>query len=265
MKLKKYLRLYRRFLAQYLKTAMQSKADFLMGFLAFFTTQTLGILFLWVVFEQIPALEGWGFYEILFVYGFAQIPRGIDHMFTDLIWILGKSMVIEGAFDRYLLRPINPLFHICADRFQPDGLGELVIGSVILAVASSRLNVAVTPLTTVMFVASVLLGTVIYTSVKLFFASLAFWIKDSIALMSLTYNFSDFAKYPIGIYNAPVRFTLSYLLPFAYVAFFPAAAFLGREPLLKTVGLEALIAGIAWFIAYGLFKRGMRVYESAGS
>jgi len=252
-------------MAQFLKTMMQSKVDFFMGFLAFFTNQLLGILFISVIFTQIPSLEGWGFYEILFVYGFAQIPRGIDHMFTDLIWILGQDMVLDGSFDRYLLRPINPLFHICADRFQPDGLGELVIGVIILAIAASQLSLVITPFWVLFFIVSVLLGTVIYTSIKLFFASLAFWIKDSISIMSLAYSFSDYAKYPLSIYNTPVRFILSYVIPFAFVAYFPAAALLGKENLLPIIGLEAAVAAVAWVIAYQTFKIGVNRYESAGN
>ena len=263
--MRKYIRIYRIFLVQYLKNIMQSKVDFFMGFLAFFVNQALGIIFLWVIFNQIPSLNGWGFYEILFIYGFAQIPRGIDHMFTDLIWILGRDMIIDGTFDRYLLRPINPLFHLCADRFQPDGIGELLIGIIILVVAATHLTITITPLVVVLFIISVLFGAIIYTSIKLFFSSLSFWIKSSISITSLAYNMSDFAKYPISIYAAPIQFILAFLIPFAYVAFFPAAAFLGHEPLVQTIAIEVLIAIVAWVIAYTTFKRGLRRYESAGN
>ena len=39
----------------------------------------------------------------------------------------------ERSFDRYLLRPINPLFHMCAENIMlmPDGVGELVTGIII--------------------------------------------------------------------------------------------------------------------------------------
>ena len=263
--MRKYVKIYRLFIAQYLKGLMQSKVDFFMGFLAFFATQAVGILFLWVVFAQIPNLQGWSFNEVLFIYGFAQIPRGLDHIFTDNIWILGQRMVIEGAFDRYLLRPINPLFHLCADRFQPDGIGELLIGIVILTIAAVNLNLSVTPMLVLMFFVAVIAGTVIYTSVKLLFASIAFWTKESIAIMSLAYRMAEFAKYPIGIYSAPIRFTLSYIIPFAYVAFFPAAALMGREPLVVTVFTSVFISIVAWVVAYGVFKVGVGRYESAGS
>ncbi|MEE0879466.1 MAG: ABC-2 family transporter protein, partial [Treponemataceae bacterium] len=64
------------------------KVDFLLGLLGFFLTQIMGIAFLYLVFEQIPSLDGWTLDQLIFIYGFAQIPRGIDHLFTDNIWLV---------------------------------------------------------------------------------------------------------------------------------------------------------------------------------
>ena len=47
-KIKRYARLYRVLVTQFLKTIMQSKVDFLMGLLGFFLTQILGITFLYI-------------------------------------------------------------------------------------------------------------------------------------------------------------------------------------------------------------------------
>ena len=97
---KRYLRLYKVMIAQFLKTIMQSKVDFLIGLFGFFFTQIMGIVFLYLVFQQIPNLQGWTFEQLIFIYGFAQLPRGIDHLFTDNIWLVGWRMVINGDFDR---------------------------------------------------------------------------------------------------------------------------------------------------------------------
>ena len=117
----------------------------------------------------------------------------------------------------------------------------------------------------VLFVISVLAGALIYTAIKLFFASLAFWIKDSIAVLQLAYETADFAKYPISIYPKTIRIVLTYLIPFAFVAFFPASFFLTGKNVLTTIGAEVLIAGIVWIIAYAVFRKGLTVYESAGN
>lgn len=67
---------------------MQSKSDFLIGLCGFFFTQITGIAFLYLVFEQINVLGDWTLDQLIFIYGFAQIPRGIDHLLTDNIWLV---------------------------------------------------------------------------------------------------------------------------------------------------------------------------------
>ena len=261
----RYFRLYRVFVLQYLKTLMQSKLDFFVGLIAFFFTQLAGIVFMYLIFEHIPNLNGWSFDQILFIYGFAQLPRGIDHLFTDYLWILAMRLVVRGEFDRYLLRPLNPLFQVVAERFQLDALGEILVGLILVVTASTRMGIKIGLFNSIVFFVSIIAGAIIYTSIKLFFASIAFWTKDSIGLLQLVYESSDFAKYPISIYDKRIRFLLSYVFPFAFVAFFPASYFLGEAKLLTTVGIEVLISVIAFKIAYATFNKGLTVYESAGN
>ena len=51
--------------------------------------------------------------------------QGIGPSLFDNLWALGQRLVRKGEFDKYLTRPINPLFHILVETFQIDALGEL--------------------------------------------------------------------------------------------------------------------------------------------
>ena len=65
--LKKYAKLYRLFVAQYLKTLMQSKVDFIIGLLGYLLVQSCGIICLALIFNEIPQLNGWNFNQLLFI------------------------------------------------------------------------------------------------------------------------------------------------------------------------------------------------------
>lgn len=263
--IKRYSRLYRIFITQFIKSLMQSKIDFWIGLFGFFISQMSGIAFLYLVFGQIPTLNNWSLEQLIFVYGFAQIPRGIDHLFTDNIWMLAWKLVVTGNFDRYMLRPINLFFQVICEKIQADALGELLVGFILVAISIEKGVVAVTPIHLVMFVVSIIAGSVIYTSVKLFFASTAFWFKESAPFLQTAYETADFAKYPIEIYAKPIRFVITWIIPFAFVAYLPATYFLiGASPV-KTIGAECIVAVVLWFIAYGLFQKGTKRYESAGN
>ena len=263
--LKRYLRLYRVLVTQFLKTIMQSKVDFLMGLLGFFLTQIMGIAFLYLVFQQIPSLQGWTLDQLIFIYGFAQIPRGIDHLFTDNIWMIAWRLVISGDFDRYMLRPMNIFFQVIAEKLQPDALGELLVGTILVIRSLAKGIVITDGIHVVLFLVSVLAGALIYTSIKLFFASMAFWVKISGPFLQMAYEMADFAKYPTEIYAKGIRFFVTWIIPFAFVAYLPASFFLKSEISAGIIGIECGIAIVFWCIAYMLFNRGTHVYESAGN
>lgn len=264
-KAKRYFRLYKVLIAQFFKVILQSKVDFLMGLLGFFLTQIMGIAFLYLVFEQIPSLQGWTLDQLIFIYGFAQIPRGIDHLLTDNIWMVAWRLVINGDFDRYMLRPMNIFFQVIAEKLQPDALGELLIGAILIVISLGKGIVIVDAGRILLFVVSVFAGAVIYTSIKLFFASLAFWVKISGPFLQVAYEMANFAKYPTEIYAKAIRFIITWVIPFAFVAYLPASFFLKREVSAAVIGIECMIAVVFWCIAYAVFNHGTKVYESAGN
>ncbi len=264
-KIKRYGRLYRVLVSQFLKTILQSKVDFFIGLIGFFFTQIMGIAFLYLVFEQIPDLQGWTLDQLIFIYGFAQIPRGIDHLFTDNIWMVSWWMVIDGDFDRYMLRPMNVFFQVICEKLQPDALGELLVGFALLILSISKGVVAFHAADVLLFLVSMIAGAVIYTSVKLFFASIAFWVKQSGPFLQVAYDMANFAKYPTEIYSRAVRFLITWVIPFAFVAYLPAGYFLGQRSAFATIGAECVIAVVFWIIAYSFFQYGTRKYESAGN
>lgn len=262
---KRYMRLYRALITQFLKGIMQSKVDFLMGLLGFFFTQFMGIAFLYLVFRQVPSLQGWTLEQLIFIYGFAQIPRGIDHLLTDNIWLIAWRMVLSGDFDRYMLRPMNLFFQVIAEKLQPDALGELLVGGILLVISLQKGIVIVDGVHIVLFFVSVMAGALIYTAIKLFFASLSFWVKISGPFLQTAYEMADFAKYPTEIYHRAIRFVITWIIPFAFVAYLPASFFLKAEVSPGIIGIECIMAVVLFSIAYVVFTIGTRRYESAGN
>lgn len=262
--IKKYMRLYKGLISQFFKVMMQSKVDFFMGLSGFLFSQILGITFLFLVFRQIPSLNGWSFEQLIFIYGLAQIPRGIDHLLTDNIWLVAYRYVISGDFDRYMLRPMNILFQVISEKLQPDAVGELAVGTVLVVRALIKGVVSFDVSKWLMFVVSMLAGALIYTSIKLFFASLAFWVKQSGPFLQMAYEMAEFAKYPIEIYPRLIRFIITWVIPFAFVAYLPALYFLDKGSpyiILAECGIGLLL----WVISYATFVKGTKIYESAGN
>ena len=263
--MKRYMKLYLKFLQQYIKTLIEYRADFILGLVGFVLVQFVGVIFIQLIFNSIPNLQGWSFYEILFIYGFAQIPRGIDHVFTDYLWIFSWKTIVQGEFDKYLVRPLNPLFQVISERFQPDGFGEIIIGTTLLVTSWIKLGIEVTISKLLILIIVILFATLIYTAIKLAVTSLAFWVKFAQSYMFMAYQLSNFVKYPITIYPTAIRFIITFLIPFAFTGYYPAAYFLGREGFTKGILLTCVVAIVSFIIAYRIWVIGISKYESTGS
>ena len=258
-------RLHRIFIKQDLKRLMEYKVDFLMGAFGMLLAQAINVFFLSVIFMSIPDLKGWTFDQLLFIYGFALLPKAFDHLFTDNLWMIGYVIIRKGEFDKYLTRPVSPLFAVTVEKFQVDAFGELFVGLLLLGISIPRVNLIVNPLNVLLFIVAVVFATFIYTGIKLITASIAFWTKRSGQITYMFYMVNEFAKYPTGIYNRAVRVIVTYIIPFAFTAFFPASYFIaGGNPWFSIGGT---VAAATVLMAAGIFvwRRGVSAYESAGS
>lgn len=263
--MRKYCKLYKKFLQQYIKTLIEYRADFILGLIGFLFVQSIGVIFIGLIFNNIPSLKGWSFYEILFIYGFAQIPRGIDHVFTDQLWIFSWQTIVEGKFDKYLVRPLNPLFQVIVEKFQPDGFGEIIIGSILLIFSWIKLGVEVTAIKIISLVIVIIFASFIYTAIKLAVASIAFWVKFAQSYLFMVYQLSTFVKYPITIYPAWIRGILTFIIPFAFTGYFPSAYLLGKGGFASGVLMTCFIGIISLLVAYRIWLIGISRYESSGS
>jgi ABC-2 type transport system permease protein len=248
-----------------MKVMMEYRTDFLIGVISTVLIQFTSVFFVKVVFDQIQSLNGWSFYEVLFIYGIAATGRSIHHIFFDNLWAIGWSYIRTGKFDRLLIRPINPLFHLLAERVQQDGFGQLVIGVILLGTAMPNIEVEWSVLNLLLLLVMIVSSGVMFVAINLILATLSFWMVDSLPLTVAVFNISEFARYPITIYNKGIRFVLTWLIPYGFTAFYPAAAFLEQSGYRTFALFTPLAALLVWLLAYAFWKRGLRSFVSTGS
>lgn len=263
--IKRAFRMHRIFVIQELKRMMEYKGDFIVGIIGFLLGQFFNLLFIWIIFSQIPNLVGWTLEQIVFIYGFSLIPKGLDHLLFDNLWGIGYFIVRKGDFDKYLTRPINPLFHVMVEKLQIDALGELIMGIALICIVLPSLVIEWSFIKIVMILIVIPFATLIYTGIKIATAAIAFWTKRSGNITYMFYMVNDFSKYPINIYNNFVKTIITYIIPFAFTAFYPAYYILTGENPLFNIGVTVLIAIVIMSIGIFIWNRGIKAYESAGS
>jgi ABC-2 type transport system permease protein len=248
-----------------LRRLVTYRADFLLGAAGFVVRIGVQCLLIGVVFSWVPTLDGWTRDQVLFLFGFALLPRGLDRLFTDWLWFIAGRLVYTGEFDRYLVRPLPPLYSIMAERFLwPDGVAELVVGLSLVGYAGHQLGVPLWSIDALVVAPlCVLCGALIYASVKLLGASLAFWLVISHPAMHAANQVSEFASFPVGLYPGPFQWVLTWVLPFAFTAAVPVSYLFTGEPG-HLVWLPLVTAG-AVAVALATWTRGLARYQSTGN
>lgn len=244
---------------------MEYRVDFLIGISSVMLQQFASIFFVKIVFDHIEQLNGWTFYEILFIYGIATSGRSIHHIFFDNLWTLGWQYIRPGNLDRLLIRPINPLFHVVAERVQQDGFGQLLIGLIVIFTAVPHLNMEWGIASILLLILMIISSGLIFVAVNLFFATLSFWMIDSLPVVWAVFNLSDFARYPLTIYHKGIRIFLTWVIPYGFTAFYPASLFIEHSGYQSLALWSPIVATVVCIIAYTFWNKGLRAFASTGS
>jgi ABC-type uncharacterized transport system, permease component len=262
---RRILFLYRRLFGQQLKAILEYSSDFYVMIGAAALTQIVGFLFLWVVFSRIPVIQGWGFWEVAFMYAMIYFSEGVGSLFFEGTWRMLR-LVNMGELDRYLVRPMPIVLQIFCTGIGMNGIGNIAIGGAIIGM--SLYHVDIDWSVTSVLAALVVLASALAVRIGINLAAncSAFWIRTSgNAFPIMVHNMGEFAKYPITIYSLGLQLFLALGVPFAFVSFVPAAVLFGKEDWAAYGWLSPLAAAYVFGIALLLLRIGLRRYESSGN
>lgn len=258
-----YLTLYPYFVSKCIKSRMSYRLDFFLGLIANALRQSLGFVFIWAVFRDIPEINDWNFYQMMFVYGMQAICVGLYEFLFAGIWSV-ENYVQHGELDRLMLRPISTLFSVMVADVTFHGLGAAIFGTAICIVALIHLKISLGIGMVLYWLISIVAGTMIYFSLNMLAATLAFRMTRISSVLMIVNNLSEFSKYPAALYSNTLQIFLSFVLPFAFTSYYPAAFILGKEMSLIYWAGPIIVACVCLLLS-GLFWRiGLNTYQSAG-
>jgi ABC-2 type transport system permease protein len=249
--------IYFRCLGQQMKAILAYEADFAILMFSAVLVQIVGFAFIWAIFQRIPSVNGWTFWQVVMMYALIYVTEGVGSLFFEGTWRVSQ-LVYDGQFDQMLLRPISPIVQVLAGAVGFNGLGNIVTGMVLIGISMANSPIEWTPGRLVMFA-------ILLVSTSTIRVASAFWIRTPWSLVpTFVHQLGDFAKYPITIYSLGVQALIVVAVPFAFISFFPTAYVFGMEAWSLAGLLTPLVALYCLFIAVVLFRIGLRHYESTG-
>ena len=259
-----YARLYRKILVQDLKSKMSYRADFVISMIGMIMTNLAGFVTFMILFGNFPSIGGWDYYHMLFLYGFSLVALTPVQCFFDNNWNL-RFAVQSGDFIKYCFRPVNVFFYFMSDVFDVKGLGQLAFGIGTLAYAWSHIGIPVTVPAICKLILFLLTASLFMIALMNAAAATCFWIQGSGYVMVIMFRFKDFAKYPSDIFHGVFRIIFTFLIPIAFVAYYPSLVILepGNVPVLSW--LSPVFGVFFFWLSYRFWMLGVRKYDFTGS
>ena len=261
----RHLMLLSEYFVQYAKVRIGYRGDFFISLIASTAATGFSLGFIILLFQKIPRLAGWSLAEVVFLYGFSQIPYGLFNILSLNLYEFGNTYIMEGKFDRVLLRPISSLFQVMFEVFRLESMQEIFTGTFLVWWASHHLGIHWSLLRVFALIFWAVCGGTIYVSFFLLLSTVSFWFEDRIGVHPPFWNLIAFGRYPLSIYSGFIQFMLSWIIPFGFASFYPSVRLLGRANFAHYAPLIPVIAAICLFVAISSWNIGSRHYSSTGS
>jgi ABC-2 type transport system permease protein len=264
-------RIFLAYFGQYAKRRLAYKGDFFAEIFAGLLGTAGALAFVLTLFygARIQAIGHWSREQVLFVYGFSFIPFGLFNVLSLNLYQFGERYIIEGRFDRILLRPLGTLPQVIFESFRLQSLHQVAVGLVMVTLCARAMGRPLTVGDYGIIALMSLGGFGVLMGVFLILVSVTFWFEDRIGIAPPVFNLIMFGRYPNDIYNGTVQFILKWIIPFGFIGFFPSARFIRGDEFggdLRVAFLLTPVVGLVCLaVAYVVWSLGVRRYSSTGT
>jgi len=251
-----------------LKAQLQYPLNFLIGVIGVSSIGAMDILLIVIPVSAFKSIGGWGFWELGFMFSLWKMSHGIHQALFIPFWG-HDELVRTGVYDRLLVRPVHPILQILCSGFSLAAIGEWVPSVTMFIITCSKVKIAWN-LFSILFLLIILFsGAVIEWAISLFISAFSFWFvrTDSLRGISSIFLFRV-AHYPAHIYGRALPFILTFIFPYAFMAYYPTHYFFKLDVHIFYdffPYITPLVAVTLLGVAFIFWSIGLKYYHSTGT
>ena len=246
------------------RAQLEYRSEFLMMVAIGAIWQVSVIVFATVLLSRVTGMGGWDSSDVLLIPATRMLAHGLFVLFLGRTHGIGR-FIQEGRIDIYLVRPMPVHRQVQLQYFPTNAIGDLTVAAGLMAGALTRSHLDWTAGRITYLVACLIGGMLleaamftVVASASLRFPAADYWSRWLEELLG------TFGSYPLNVLPKAVGGFLTFGLPLAFVAYFPAAVLTGHG---HSTGVpywlaaaSPLLGVLADLAAHGLWRWSLRHY-----
>ena len=264
MKIRRYLKIYSKFLYTSLASELEYKTNILIDFITAIFSLIGSIFLLSIFFQNNSNIGGWNFEQSLIIQGIYTILNGITNTWFNPNLAEIVKHIREGTLDFVLLKPIDSQFFISLKKISPSGFLEIILGICLLLycirINQINLNLSFSTLCLITLICSIC----ILYSLWFFISTTTIWFVKTWNATEVLRSFLYIGRFPLNSFSFSLRIFFSIFIPIAFITTIPSEVFLGIAEIWKIL-LEVIISLIFLFSSRKFWLFALKHYTSASS
>ena len=264
MNIRKYLKVYTKFLHTSLASELEYKTNILIDLFTAVLSLIGSIFLLSIFFQNNGRIGGWEFKEVLIIQGIYTILNGITNTWFNPNLTEIVKHVREGTLDFVLIKPIDSQFFISLKKINPSGFLEIILGFCLLLfcikINQINLNLSFLTLSLITIICSI---SILY-SLWFFISTTTIWFIKTWNATEVLRSFLYIGRFPLNSFSFYLRIFFSVFLPIAFITTIPSEVFLGLSPIWK-IFLEVIVAIVFVITSRKFWLFALKSYSSASS
>lgn len=253
-----------------IKSYFAYRLDAVMRTIAVFLRESASVIAIYLALLKFDSINGWNIDELIFLFSLIFITYALFIMFFKSLRDF-SMWVRRGDFDRVLLRPRGILTQLVlcgGDWLATFGHGAL--GITLFLLSAGRVGIRWNLGLALYYLASIVGGVLIQGALFLIFSTVSFYVVEASSLQNLIFwNMRRFVVYPISIYPKVIQTILIYIVPLAFVNYFPAQFFLQKADMADYPVFLLYLSPFVGILLFGFavifWKLSLKRYQSTGN
>ena len=264
MTLRKYLKVYTKFLHTSLASELEYKTNIVIDFFTAILSLLGSIFLLSIFFQSNSSIGGWGFEQALVIQGIYTILNGITNTWFNPNLTEIVKHIREGTLDFVLLKPIDSQFFISLKKISPSGFLEIILGICLLfyCIRINQINLNLSFL--ILCLITIICSICILYSLWFFISTTTIWFVKTWNATEVLRSFLYVGRFPLNSFSFSLRLFFSIFIPIAFITTIPSEVFLGLTQLWKIL-LEVIVTSVFVFTSRKFWLFALKFYTSASS